>query len=1196
MSIRFSEGGPAFPNQLVDALLAGEVVFLCGAGVSAPQLPQFPDLVRGCFHQLRVAMRNSENESFIAWRYEEVLGSLSRRVVDPDEVVKAVTNQLRVPANVQLGNHKTILRLSKDLSNASVIVTTNFDTLFERAMLDSCDKHTVQRQSFAGQDLPAPGSTGFGGIVHLHGRIDDDTVGLDATSLVLTSAQYGDAYMRSGWASRFLFDLCRCKTIVLVGYRAGDSPVRYFLNVLDADRTRFPDLRQVYALDGVPILGKATGTWEALAVEPVFYEVAVADGGARDHSVLWADLARLADLVERPRATRQAWVRELLAKPCAGCTDAELERVDWAFKGRSDLWGMAAATINDSAWFEFFDSRKLWVADHGPKTLAMWISRDWSSVRRFNCALKWRESLGEALLEQLENFLLQSASPPRDVWLRVWRLLLTSSTYVAHSYRMSYVLPRTFEQPVVLHAHLVEAVACLAPVLELSAVQDGTSAGSSPYIPTDVDEVVMVNWRVPEDDECRRLMDALDARFPPLQVLNAATSELQAFTALAQQCGQIVDDHDISEYAVPSVEPHSQNEHLGGPSFLVHLLVRALAKTILSEPAAARAVAETWRFLPGSLGVRLWLHALRSAELYSGDSAVEGVLSLPPEMFWRLRRELALAIRDRVADASRVLVAALEARVLTEGLDFFQSDDLEVGETDWHSDALDAAVWLRLEMLLSAGPLGEKASMELRAIKGRHSHLDRPIEDRDFFSSYSTGLRIMKPTQDSLLDASDGDRLDVALQIAASRDVRERHGWSFFCRSKPELAFETLASALPSPPNIPLWRDFINAIGVVDPAKLEQVLDLKSRTFDVLTDADDDFLRAIVSPLTILYRNTKGRTEKAVEVWWPRLFRAAAMDNRPFAPVQTTASAAMNSASGRMVDSLLLDIQALGDVVSGRLEPLLMCAASGTGLQGALARATLLASAGFVVTVGNDQIVARLIESMEGDGDEARALRQVLLCESKGSIAASRAFRLQLLQGLSEFRGNSSSAITAASKFLAPVWSTIRNAHGPSPWGLDELDAAQTLQTCSASIRAGTAFLLKKWIALGDEDRALNWERIVDPLLKKIWPREKTLYDAATTRHLAGLIVSADAAFPEALQRLSPYLIADDSLVSFAELESTTIPSRFPRETLELLWRLFGHPAQSTSPRLGNLLVLLTEACPDLELDRRLQWLDQRSV
>lgn len=35
MSLRFSEEGPAFPAQLVDALLAGEVVF-CAERGSAP--------------------------------------------------------------------------------------------------------------------------------------------------------------------------------------------------------------------------------------------------------------------------------------------------------------------------------------------------------------------------------------------------------------------------------------------------------------------------------------------------------------------------------------------------------------------------------------------------------------------------------------------------------------------------------------------------------------------------------------------------------------------------------------------------------------------------------------------------------------------------------------------------------------------------------------------------------------------------------------------------------------------------------------------------------------------------------------------------------------------------------------------------------------------------------------------------------
>ncbi|WP_156350305.1 hypothetical protein [Sphingomonas sp. Leaf20] len=34
-----------FPGELIDALLAGNVVFLCGTGISAPQLPGFRKLV-----------------------------------------------------------------------------------------------------------------------------------------------------------------------------------------------------------------------------------------------------------------------------------------------------------------------------------------------------------------------------------------------------------------------------------------------------------------------------------------------------------------------------------------------------------------------------------------------------------------------------------------------------------------------------------------------------------------------------------------------------------------------------------------------------------------------------------------------------------------------------------------------------------------------------------------------------------------------------------------------------------------------------------------------------------------------------------------------------------------------------------------------------------------------------------------------
>ena len=211
MSLRFSAAGPEFPEQLVDALLTGDVVFLCGAGVSAPHLPGFGALVTRCFAGLNVDMSASEQLSFKENRFEEALGSLSRRIVNPADMTRAVVAELQPPVDADLSHHRTILRLSRDLENRPAIVTMNFDTLIERALIETEDADQVRAFSFAGQDLPQPGSAGFGGIIHIHGRIADPDLGLAETPLIVTSADYGDAYMRSGWASRFLFDLCRTR-------------------------------------------------------------------------------------------------------------------------------------------------------------------------------------------------------------------------------------------------------------------------------------------------------------------------------------------------------------------------------------------------------------------------------------------------------------------------------------------------------------------------------------------------------------------------------------------------------------------------------------------------------------------------------------------------------------------------------------------------------------------------------------------------------------------------------------------------------------------------------------------------------------------------------------------------------------------------------------------------------------------------
>ena len=109
MTLRFSTNGPEFPGKLVDSLLAGEVVFLCGTGVSAPQMPGFASLVDSTYESLAVQKTDSEERALTNFRYEEVLGSLSRRLADPNAVTQTVSELLAVPEHPCLDQHHTIL-------------------------------------------------------------------------------------------------------------------------------------------------------------------------------------------------------------------------------------------------------------------------------------------------------------------------------------------------------------------------------------------------------------------------------------------------------------------------------------------------------------------------------------------------------------------------------------------------------------------------------------------------------------------------------------------------------------------------------------------------------------------------------------------------------------------------------------------------------------------------------------------------------------------------------------------------------------------------------------------------------------------------------------------------------------------------------------------------------------------------------
>jgi hypothetical protein len=197
--------------------------------------------------------------------------------------------------------HLNLLQLSRDSDGRPRILTTNFDTLFERAA-QAAD--LADTPSHAGKNIPKPGRADDFGIIHLHGRIADDALGIPQSELVLTSADFGDAYLRDGWASRYIEDRMRLNALVLVGYRAEDAALRLLLETLDADRDRFRDLKDIFAIEKRS--EDSASLWKAKGIKPIEFT---------DHDAVYATLAEWARYVARPAEYGRNRIRRILGDP-----------------------------------------------------------------------------------------------------------------------------------------------------------------------------------------------------------------------------------------------------------------------------------------------------------------------------------------------------------------------------------------------------------------------------------------------------------------------------------------------------------------------------------------------------------------------------------------------------------------------------------------------------------------------------------------------------------------------------------------------------------------------------------------------------------------------------------------------------------------------------------------------------------------
>ena len=199
--MQFIADGPDIPDALLQAHEEGRVVFFCGAGISYPAgLPGFKGLVEQIYDQTNTALTEIEREAFDRGQFDATLDLLERRLPGRRLAVRRALAQVLKPKKGATDTHAALLRLARSREDALRLVTTNFDRVFHTEA-----KRTGQAfQMYTAPMLPIPKNSRWDGLVYLHGMLPEKPDDTALNRLVVTSGDFGLAYLTERWAARLM--------------------------------------------------------------------------------------------------------------------------------------------------------------------------------------------------------------------------------------------------------------------------------------------------------------------------------------------------------------------------------------------------------------------------------------------------------------------------------------------------------------------------------------------------------------------------------------------------------------------------------------------------------------------------------------------------------------------------------------------------------------------------------------------------------------------------------------------------------------------------------------------------------------------------------------------------------------------------------------------------------------------------------
>lgn len=681
----FVAHGPLVPDELVQDLEDDRVVLFCGAGISlGAGLPDYNGLVRDAFDAMGISPPSKRDRQWI-WP-DRLLGDLEARS-QSGAVRSAVATVLSKPPK-DVGLHIALLRLAKLSRHPGLrLVTTNFDTYFESAdpaLRPGLDLHS-------GPVLPIPRddrAASWRSVVYLHGRLEPAPHGND--HLIMTSADFGRAYLTDGWAARFVGRLFADFSVLFVGYSLNDPVLRYMTDAFAAEAlaarrrsTRPPAYIFVSYKGKAPPAG-VLEDWRHRGLEPIFYHHRGHHRLLRETIIAWA-------------AARDDWlsstatlVARLAGSPPQKLTPSESANLLWALFGRPQDGGYGArifAELNPAPlieWLQVFEKHETDLIEAYNKTkesarrsgeaeppaptlslrslavrpehsgpplgassvhLAVWLCRhlpedafiDWVT-NLFRAGQRLHPRLRDMIRRTLEKPEIELSRSKR----RFWRLVSSEAPWMDRGAPADHAwdLPKLMKELGSEDLVKAELIGLMRPYIRLSpsswrmawarlmGVEDPVEAAK---LEDRFSSVADAQVELVGDDRLQFALDAFDRLPDSVQRLAGMSDDLTSTLKKALDLWKLVqeagENEDPSKYHQPSIVPHPQNQHYHNWTILIDLLWRGWSHIDASDCRASRQLVDRWRSFEYPTFHRLALAAIGQSACWTTEEKLKVLLN-----------------------------------------------------------------------------------------------------------------------------------------------------------------------------------------------------------------------------------------------------------------------------------------------------------------------------------------------------------------------------------------------------------------------------------------------------------------------------------------------------------------------------------------------------------------------------------------